>query len=142
MKISSGVLMRRLLASNYNVSDMNENSTIIIPPTPKPSGATIRSCDHIDTEYNIALAIICAMCFVFGIIYTFFGKYMYYFVHCMYMQNLKKIHTRIRLKNCQFLTACRLSSKIDATQLRMTIMSRFYLLFKIVQLRFSIYELQ
>lgn len=73
MKMSSGILLRRLLASSYNVSDMSENSTIIIPPTPKPSGATFRSCDHIDTDYDIALAIICAMCFIFGIIYTFFG---------------------------------------------------------------------
>ena len=32
-------------------------------------------CETIDADYNIPTAVICAMCFVFGIVYTFFGKY-------------------------------------------------------------------
>ncbi|XP_062577410.1 transmembrane protein 198-like [Saccostrea cucullata] len=32
-----------------------------------------RTCDEISAEYDIALAVICSMCFIFGIVYTFFG---------------------------------------------------------------------
>lgn len=32
-----------------------------------------RTCEEITAEYDIALAVICSMCFVFGIVYTFFG---------------------------------------------------------------------
>lgn len=35
---------------------------------------TVNSCDTIDANYDIPTSVICAMCFVFGIIYTFFGK--------------------------------------------------------------------
>ncbi|XP_050418320.1 transmembrane protein 198 [Patella vulgata] len=42
------------------------NSTPWIPPEPD-------ICHHIDTNYSIAPAIIVVMCFIFGILYTFFG---------------------------------------------------------------------
>lgn len=71
------ILLRRLLQSStptvYIDGDPEENSTVIIPSTPKPVTHTLKSCDHIDTDYDVALAIICAMSFIFGIIYTFFG---------------------------------------------------------------------
>ena len=31
-------------------------------------------CDYIDTNYSIVASIICFMCFMFGVLYTFFGK--------------------------------------------------------------------
>ncbi|XP_046375919.1 transmembrane protein 198-like isoform X1 [Haliotis rufescens] len=33
----------------------------------------LHQCDHIDSQYDVASAIVCAMCFIFGILYTFFG---------------------------------------------------------------------
>lgn len=30
-------------------------------------------CDFINTDYNIAAAVVCFMCFMFGVLYTFFG---------------------------------------------------------------------
>lgn len=32
-------------------------------------------CSTIDYDYDIVTAVICAMCFIFGILYTFFGKF-------------------------------------------------------------------
>ena len=32
-------------------------------------------CSTIDYNYDIVTAVICAMCFIFGILYTFFGKF-------------------------------------------------------------------
>lgn len=69
-------MLRRLLQSSptmYSLGDEDENSTVIIPTSPKSFITIEKSCDHIDTNYNVALSIICAMCFIFGIIYTFFG---------------------------------------------------------------------
>ena len=79
-KMAAGVrvMLRRLLQSSptmYSVGDEEENSTVIIPTSPKSFMTIEKSCDHIDTNYNIALSIICAMSFIFGIIYTFFGEY-------------------------------------------------------------------
>lgn len=81
-KMAAGVrvMLRRLLQSSptmYSVGDEEENSTVIIPTSPKSFMTIEKSCDHIDTNYNIALSIICAMSFIFGIIYTFFGEYIY-----------------------------------------------------------------
>lgn len=70
------LMLRKLLQSTptmYNVENQEENSTVIIPTTTQIVTWKKKSCDHIDTNYNVALAIICAMSFIFGIIYTFFG---------------------------------------------------------------------
>lgn len=42
------------------------------PPSGIPTGP---QCDGIDMKYDIAPAVICAVCFVFGLLYCFFGKY-------------------------------------------------------------------
>jgi hypothetical protein len=42
----------------YSVGDEEENSTVIIPTSPKSFMTIEKSCDHIDTNYNIALSII------------------------------------------------------------------------------------
>ena len=36
-------------------------------------------CDYINTDYNIVAAILCFMCFMFGVLYTFFGRHHNYF---------------------------------------------------------------
>ena len=41
----------------------------ITPTTANPGS----SCEYVRVTYQIAPAVICAMCFVFGIVYTFFG---------------------------------------------------------------------
>ena len=48
---------------------VSQNATTVMPR------AINSSCDTIDFSYNIPTAVICAMCFIFGIVYTFFGKY-------------------------------------------------------------------
>ena len=40
-----------------------------------PAGGAQAMCKHIDVNYDIAPAVICAFCFVFGILYCFFGEY-------------------------------------------------------------------
>ncbi|KAL5007709.1 hypothetical protein ScPMuIL_016515 [Solemya velum] len=51
--------------STYNIISHDNTSNA----TPSP----LARCEDIRYEYNIAPAIICSMCFVFGIVYTFFG---------------------------------------------------------------------
>lgn len=34
------------------------------------------TCAEITAEYDIAITVICSMCFIFGIVYTFFGEYL------------------------------------------------------------------
>lgn len=41
--------------------------------SPMFTNRSVRTCDMIDADYNIPTSVICAMCFVFGIVYTFFG---------------------------------------------------------------------
>ena len=53
---------------------MSENVTVVLPEIPDLWDRK-NKCDTIDTSYNVPLAVTCAMCFVFGIIYTFFGKF-------------------------------------------------------------------
>jgi hypothetical protein len=36
-------------------------------------------CDYIDTSYTIVGSIICFMCFMFGVLYTFFGELSFLF---------------------------------------------------------------
>ncbi|KAK7110387.1 transmembrane protein 198-like [Littorina saxatilis] len=40
--------------------------------TSQPEDGGLR-CDYINTDYNIVASIICFMCFMFGVLYTFFG---------------------------------------------------------------------
>ncbi|XP_052810850.1 transmembrane protein 198-like [Mya arenaria] len=47
-----------------NVTVMTESPTL---------NGSVRQCDVINTDYDITAAIICALCFLFGILYTFFG---------------------------------------------------------------------
>lgn len=73
MAASMFVKGRQLLQST-EIEYGNEapNTTVVIP-----EGSTTslhQLCDHIDYDYDIAISVICSMCFVFGIIYTFFGK--------------------------------------------------------------------
>lgn len=35
----------------------------------------VKMCDVIDTDYNVVMCVISAICFLFGILYTFCGKY-------------------------------------------------------------------
>jgi len=64
---------RQLLQSSTEIEyggdaqALNTTTSVIIPDNND-------LCEHIDTKYSIAISIICAMCFIFGIIYTFFGK--------------------------------------------------------------------
>ncbi|KAJ8313615.1 hypothetical protein KUTeg_008176 [Tegillarca granosa] len=69
---------RQLLQSTTGVRDYDptENSTgFTIPGQDSTTTLPFQSftCDKIDFNYNIPLAVICPMCFIFGIIYTFFG---------------------------------------------------------------------
>ncbi|XP_076464920.1 transmembrane protein 198-like isoform X2 [Babylonia areolata] len=40
--------------------------------TPQPHGEGLR-CDYVDTDYSVVPAILSCMCFMFGVLYTFFG---------------------------------------------------------------------
>lgn len=75
---------RQLLQSTTGLRDYDptENSTgFTIPGQGSTTTMPLQSftCDKIDFNYNIPLAVICPMCFIFGIIYTFFGEY-----HCVF----------------------------------------------------------
>ena len=50
------------------------NLTTHMMTTLMPEGSGLR-CDYIDTDYSIVAAILCFMCFMFGVLYTFFGTY-------------------------------------------------------------------
>lgn len=67
-----------------------------VTPNPAPNVTTLSTtttaypigpkCDQIQINYSIAPAIICAMCFIFGILYTFFGEsLLYFFVLSIYL---------------------------------------------------------
>ncbi|XP_069111297.1 transmembrane protein 198-like [Argopecten irradians] len=72
--MASGVFIkgRQLLQSTeIEYGNQPPNTTVVVP-----EGSTLsshQSCDQIDYHYDIAIGVICSMCFVFGIIYTFFG---------------------------------------------------------------------
>ncbi|KAL4222568.1 hypothetical protein ACF0H5_018607 [Mactra antiquata] len=51
----------------YTINMMDSNTTGI------PDVSLHNNCDTIDTNYDIPTSVICAMCFIFGIVYTFFG---------------------------------------------------------------------
>ena len=52
-----------------SITDVRRTTTSTVLPT-EPVGPI---CDKIRIDYDIATAVICAMCFIFGILYTFFG---------------------------------------------------------------------
>ncbi|KAK3108794.1 hypothetical protein FSP39_015901 [Pinctada imbricata] len=66
---------RKLLQTSPTVIyvEVTTNSSVTMATTTEVDVATVRSCDLIDNQYDIATAVICSMFFIFGIIYTFFG---------------------------------------------------------------------
>lgn len=52
-------------------SILMQNATTTEIPVPQDNAST---CDVIDSNYDIATSVICAFCFVIGILYTFCGK--------------------------------------------------------------------
>jgi len=61
---------------------LSQNMTTELP-VPQDS---VNTCDVIDTNFDIAISVICAVCFVIGILYTFCGKYVYYMYCCFCVQ--------------------------------------------------------
>ena len=49
---------------------VTENVTLVVTGSPGSN-----RCSTIDYNYDIITAVICAMCFLFGIVYTFFGEF-------------------------------------------------------------------
>ena len=76
-------LGRRLLQSSPTVVYVDVTTPTTNTTAPVSTGTDIpetdiafsRSCDQIDHEYDIAVAVVCSLFFIFGIIYTFFGEY-------------------------------------------------------------------
>ena len=61
---------------------LSQNMTTELP-VPQDS---VNTCDVIDTNFDIAISVICAVCFVIGILYTFCGKYVYDMYCCFCVQ--------------------------------------------------------
>ena len=69
--------------THTDVADPPDDTNAIYLPTPNnthPSGSPLPTllpgpqCDKIAIKYEIAPATICAVCFVFGVLYCFFGE--------------------------------------------------------------------
>lgn len=74
LDMDSTVPLRQLLQSTeIQYSDMNSTTM-----SPENSTQLLNSCDYIDYNYDIAVCVISVMLFIFGIIYTFFGKPLFY----------------------------------------------------------------
>ncbi|KAL8580810.1 hypothetical protein ACOMHN_017314 [Nucella lapillus] len=63
-----GVLMTGA-GETTTVSDMNVTQGFT---TPQADGEGLQ-CDYVDTDYSVVAAILSCMCFMFGVLYTFFG---------------------------------------------------------------------
>lgn len=45
-----------------------------LPGLSIPDDPKVEHCNHVDTRYDLTVAVICSVYIVFGILYTFFGK--------------------------------------------------------------------
>ena len=82
-----GIKMAGLRDNRTSLSNMPTSPPVVpmatssVPPTGTPTGP---QCDDIAINYEIAPAVICAVCFVFGILYCFFGMCILQFINYYY----------------------------------------------------------
>ena len=67
--VDAGNLSGRIPTTSNNMYTLLTENVTLATDSPGTS-----RCSTIDYNYDIVTAVICAMCFIFGIVYTFLGE--------------------------------------------------------------------